>query len=68
MMSIDEGFTDEDVAAYVAEQLVSYEFVEDLKQYILEQSIDGGDFLALTDEELKENGLRACKRKRCWIW
>jgi hypothetical protein len=54
--TIDEGSTDDNVVAYVGQQLASYKYVEDLKQFILDKSIDGDVFLSLTEESLQKLG------------
>ena len=59
MASIDEASRIADVVIYVEEKLASYEFVDDLKQFILDQRIGGEAFLSLTDKKLKEDGLKA---------
>ena len=57
--AIDKDSSVADVAAYVGAKLRAKEFAEELRQFIVDQRIDGGSFLTLTDEELKGCGLKA---------
>jgi hypothetical protein len=44
------------------QELSSYEFIDELKQFIIDQAIDGATFLTLTDNELKSVGIALGKR------
>ena len=57
--AIDKDSSVADVAAYVGAKLQAKEFAKKLRQFIVDQRIDGGSFLTLTDEELKGCGLNA---------
>ena len=57
--AIDRDSSVTDVAAYVGAKLRANEFAEKLRRFIVDQRIDGGCFLTLTDEELKGCGLKA---------
>src|SRR4051812_31630985 len=62
-LTIVEELKVADVIAYVGRELASYGYVEDLKQFILDQSIDGSCFVSLNDEQLKDWGMKAGARR-----
>lgn len=52
-----------DVVAYVGKELDKYEFVDEMKNFIHEQAIDGESFLALTEEKLENAGMKALGKR-----
>ncbi len=52
-----------DVLSFVEQELASHEFLEDLKQFISDQAINGRAFVSLTDEKLKDWGLSAAGKR-----
>ena len=57
--AINEDSSTADVAAYVFAKLGAKESAKELRQFIIDQEIDGGNFLTLTNEQLKDGGLAA---------
>jgi hypothetical protein len=64
VITIDKNSKVADVVAYVGWKRQHDEFVDELKGFIEEQAINGGQFLSLTHEKLVIFGLRA-GGKRC---
>jgi hypothetical protein len=52
------------VVAYLDQEFSSYEFIDELKQFIIDQAIDGATFLSLTDNELKSAGMVALGKRK----
>jgi hypothetical protein len=52
-----------DVVLYLDRELVNYEFVQELQQFVHEQAINGRAFLCLTDDKLRQAGMNALGKR-----
>jgi arginine utilization protein RocB len=64
MSEINENSDEVQVADYVGYKLKDYKYVEELKQFIIDQAISGNIFLRLNDKELKQAGLHAFGKRK----
>jgi hypothetical protein len=62
-MTISQKSEVADVAVYVGQELALCEFVDEIKQFILDQEINGRVFLYLTDQKLKDWGMKSGGRR-----
>jgi hypothetical protein len=56
--------SEEQVSAFVGDKLSQYKYVQEIKQFIIDERIDGSIFLGLTENDLLDSGLKTIGERK----